>query len=120
VPAPNAAFVAISAGAGHSLGLKADGSVVAWGPNLSCQCTIPAPNNEFVAATAGGLHSLVLKSDGKHMFFDLEKDPEQAKNLAGDPASREEMRAMGKRILAHHEQVASPAAQWLKDVVVAL
>jgi len=63
---------------------------------------------------------LVLKSDGKHMFFDLEKDPEQAKNLAADPASREEMRAMGKRILAHHEQVASPAAQWLKDVVAAL
>jgi hypothetical protein len=30
------------------------------------------------------------------------------------------MRAMGRRIAAHHEQVSSPAAQWLKGVVAQL
>ena len=63
---------------------------------------------------------LILRSSGKHMFFDLVKDPEQAKNLADDPASRETIQAMGKRILEHHEKVASPALKWLKDVVAKL
>jgi len=33
VPTPNTDFVAVAAGMRHSLGLKADGSIVAWGDN---------------------------------------------------------------------------------------
>ena len=33
VPAPNADFVAVAGGIDHSLGLKSDGSIVAWGAN---------------------------------------------------------------------------------------
>jgi alpha-tubulin suppressor-like RCC1 family protein len=33
VPSPNTGFVAIAAGGGHSLGLKDDGSILAWGDN---------------------------------------------------------------------------------------
>ncbi|MCK4342787.1 MAG: hypothetical protein KAY37_13800, partial [Phycisphaerae bacterium] len=37
------------AGSGnHSLGLKADGSIVAWGYNHHGQCNVPAPNTDFV------------------------------------------------------------------------
>ena len=52
------------AGYRHSLGLKSDGTIVAWGYNDYGQCDVPAPNADFVAVAAGETHSLGLKSDG--------------------------------------------------------
>ncbi len=57
-------LVAVAAGSGHSLGLKADGSIVAWGDNDYGQCNVPAPNTGFVGVAAGDRHSLGLKADG--------------------------------------------------------
>ncbi|MEA3409807.1 MAG: FlgD immunoglobulin-like domain containing protein, partial [Candidatus Eisenbacteria bacterium] len=64
VPAPNADFVAVAGGKHHSLGLKSDGTIVAWEYNSSGQCDVPLPNADFVALAGGDLHSLGLKSDG--------------------------------------------------------
>ena len=64
VPVPDSGFVAVTAGEYHCLGLKADGSIVAWGRNDNGQCNVPAPNSGFVAVAAGYVHSLGLKSDG--------------------------------------------------------
>jgi alpha-tubulin suppressor-like RCC1 family protein len=70
VPAPNVDFVAASAGCLHGLGLKADGSIVAWGSNVNYyglymgQLEIPSPNTGFVAVSAGDYFGLGLKSDG--------------------------------------------------------
>ncbi len=57
-------FRAVATGGGHNLGLKADGSIVAWGWNNRGQCDVPPPNTGYVAITAGGGHSLGLKADG--------------------------------------------------------
>jgi alpha-tubulin suppressor-like RCC1 family protein len=57
-------FVKVAAGKDHSLGLKQDGSIVAWGYNAYGQCNIPSPNSGFIAIAAGGYHSLGLKQDG--------------------------------------------------------
>ncbi len=46
-------LVAAAGGWYHGLGLKADGSVVAWGSNESGQCNIPAPNSGFAAIARG-------------------------------------------------------------------
>jgi hypothetical protein len=46
---------------GHSLGLKADGSVVAWGDNSWGQGNVPVPNVGFVAVAAGSVHTLGIK-----------------------------------------------------------
>ncbi len=84
VPAPNRQFVAISGGHNHSLGLKSNGSVVAWGSNYddpmdvqnySGQCDVPAPNIGFVAVSAGFYrHSLGLKSNGSIVAWGWNKD----------------------------------------------
>jgi hypothetical protein len=56
--------VAVAGGEWHSLGLKSNGTVVAWGRNSEDQCNVPAPNQDFVAVAAGYFHSLGLKSNG--------------------------------------------------------
>ena len=56
-------FAAIAAGSDHSLALKSDGTIVAWGNNDYGQAD-PCDGNDFVAIAAGWRHSLALKSDG--------------------------------------------------------
>ena len=54
----------ISVGWIHSLALKADGSVAAWGRNIDGQCNVPSSLTDVVAVAAGMNHSLALKSNG--------------------------------------------------------
>lgn len=64
-------MIAVSGGTFHSLALKANGTVVAWGagtnygsyPNTG-QSSVPPNLSNVVAVAAGELHSLALKSDG--------------------------------------------------------
>src|SRR5262245_47449804 len=57
-------LVAVSAGAQYSLGLKRNGSVVAWGDNYAGECTVPEPNTGIAAISAGVDHVLALRHDG--------------------------------------------------------
>ncbi len=67
--APGTRFKAIAAGSLHSLAIKLDGTVVAWGANGGGQSTVPAGLSNVIAIAGGGYglpgHSLALKSDGK-------------------------------------------------------
>ena len=56
--------VAVAAGSYHSLALRADGTVAAWGNNEYGQTTVPAGLTNVVAVAAGGYHSLALRADG--------------------------------------------------------
>jgi len=56
-PAELTGMVGAAAGQWRSLGLKSDGSIVAWGYNGHGQCNVPAPNANFVAVAAGGAGS---------------------------------------------------------------
>ena len=71
----------IAAGVGHSLALKDDGSVVAWGHNLYGQSTVPEDaQSEIVSIAAGGFHSLALMEDGSVMTWGIDNQviaPEQ-------------------------------------------
>lgn len=53
----------LSAGWGNCLGLRSDGTIVAWGRNDHGECMVPEPNADFAAVAAGEHHSLGLKSD---------------------------------------------------------
>src|SRR5262245_21583955 len=57
-------LVAVAAGGWHCLGLKDDGSIVAWGRNNYGQCNVPAPNSGFVGVAGGEDHGLGLKANG--------------------------------------------------------
>ena len=54
---------AISAGSGHTVGLKSDGTVVAVGYNKYGQCDV-SEWTDIVAVSAGTFHTVGLKSDG--------------------------------------------------------
>jgi hypothetical protein len=56
--------VAIAAGGFHSLVLKSDGTLQAWGDDDNGQIDIPPGLSNVVAIAAGAAHNLVLKADG--------------------------------------------------------
>ena len=56
--------VAIAAGGYHSLALKNDGTVVAWGRNTEGETNVPAGLSNVVAIAAGYYDSIALKADG--------------------------------------------------------
>ncbi|MCM8828510.1 MAG: hypothetical protein NC902_04400, partial [Candidatus Omnitrophica bacterium] len=59
-----AGIKAIAAGWAHTVALKGDGTVVAWGDNWDGQCYVPAGLTNVVAIAAGGAHTVALKGDG--------------------------------------------------------
>jgi hypothetical protein len=64
VPPPNQDFTAVAVGNYHTMGLKPDGSIVAWGLCDIEQCQVPAPNSGFLKISAGDSHSLGLRPGG--------------------------------------------------------
>ena len=64
VPAGLSGVVAIAAGGLHTVALKQDGTVVAWGHNIFDQTKVPAGLSGVVAIAAGGSHTVAFKQDG--------------------------------------------------------
>src|SRR6185436_14214452 len=72
VPGGLSNVVAIAAGGHHSLAVKSDGTVVAWGAGKTVksdglnigQSLVPTGLSGVIAVAAGELHSVALKSDG--------------------------------------------------------
>jgi len=54
----------VDAGLNHTVALKANGTVVAWGYNSAGQTAVPTGLNGVVAIAVGELHTVALKSDG--------------------------------------------------------
>lgn len=59
-----AGLMDISAGQAFNLGLRADGSVVAWGSNNYLEATIPEGLSGVTAIAAGATHALALRRNG--------------------------------------------------------
>ena len=56
--------IAISTSMDHSLALKSDGTVFAWGNNMNGQCTVPAGLGNVGKIAAGEFFSVALRNDG--------------------------------------------------------
>ena len=57
-------YIAISGGSSHTVALKEDGSVIAWGNNKYGQCNVPEGLTNVKAITAGNDFTVALKNDG--------------------------------------------------------
>ena len=57
-------MIAIAAGYDHSLALKADGTVVAWGRNQNGQCNVPVPLPFVSSIAAGWYHTAAVVQGG--------------------------------------------------------
>src|SRR5438105_2783784 len=65
VPPTNlTSVIAVGAGEYHSLALKENGTVVAWGENNYGQTNVPSGLTNVVAIAAGGYTTAALKNDG--------------------------------------------------------
>jgi hypothetical protein len=64
VPVDLAGAVAIAAGQYHSLAVRADGTVRAWGDNSQGQLSVPVGLSNVVAVVGGSAHSVALNADG--------------------------------------------------------
>ena len=80
-PADLRGVVAIAAGSYHTVALKSNGTVTAWGNNGYGQASVPADLGGVVAIAAGRVHTVALKNDGSIVawgdrFSGLTKVPE--------------------------------------------
>ena len=58
----------IAAGSSHTVALKTNGAVVAWGNNSSGQATVPvAAQSGVIAIAAGSGHTVALKANGTNI-----------------------------------------------------
>ena len=64
VPISATNVVAVTGGDKHSLALRSDGTVVAWGGNDNGQINVPSNLSNVVSIAAGAYMSYALKSDG--------------------------------------------------------
>ncbi|MEK6676892.1 MAG: tail fiber domain-containing protein [Planctomycetota bacterium] len=60
--APWGTFIAIAAGINHSVAIRSDGTLTAWGSNDYGQTDVPS--GTFTRIAAGGFHSVAIRSDG--------------------------------------------------------
>ena len=60
---------AVAVGVSHTMVLRTDGTVLAWGGNLYGQTNVPAGLSNVVAIAAGNNHCLVLKANGTLMAW---------------------------------------------------
>ena len=63
-PLTGAKPIALAAGPSHSLALRSDGTVTAWGNSFYRHCMVPPELRDAIAVSAGDRHSLALSSDG--------------------------------------------------------
>jgi hypothetical protein len=62
VPADLGPCKAIAAGSSHTVAIRLDGTVVAWGLNTSGQCNVPADLGPCIAIAAGGGHTVAIQA----------------------------------------------------------
>ena len=80
IVAPGTRFTKIAAGYNHSLALKSDGTVVAWGLNTTGQTNVPPGLTNVIAISAGQTFSMALIGSGPPITHALLTSPAAGSN----------------------------------------
>jgi len=70
-PPPGVNYISAAAGSQHTILLRSDGKVDAFGDNTNSQCSVPdLPEGvTYVSVAAGDLHTVLIRSDGQAAAF---------------------------------------------------
>lgn len=102
---------------GSMLALVA-GKTEAWRPFLDLEHGVCySPENHWNALTDGREKYVYNAFDGSEQLFDLERDPHELDDLAGDPAATGRLRRWRERLIAH---LAPRGEQYVKGGRLAL
>ncbi len=82
------AVAAIAVGRAHSVALKIDGTVVAWGDNQFGQAVVPVGLSNVTAVSAGEDHNLAIKSDRTVVGWGNSNVPKELANIVAVAASK--------------------------------
>ncbi len=61
---------------------------------------------------------MILHREGEHRLFDLATDPDERTDCFADASRSDVVADLAARILAHHEDIGSPAVKWLRECPV--
>ncbi len=129
VPSNVCEIVAVAAGSGHSLALRRNGSVLAWGDSTwSAQSAIPTNLTNVAGIAAGGWHSLALRSNGTVTSWgfnsssqtNVPADLTGAIAVAGGLRHSLALKADGRVVAWGHEPSAQPAIAAALTSVIAI
>lgn len=113
---------AVAGGYGHSLALRRDGTIAAWGGGRSTAVTnVPASATNVIQIAAGPYHSLALKSDGKVVAWGEPGSqlavPANLGNVVAVAAGQIDSLALKSDGTVTHWGYLSPPPVWLSNVV---
>jgi arylsulfatase len=98
----DAAGVAIPSGLdGRSLLDLVRGQTGNWRPFIDLEHSMCYSNDHWTALTDGRHKYIYYAYDGREQLFDLEKDPGECHDLAGEPGSQDTLKLWRHRMVAH-------------------
>jgi len=94
---------------GASLLRLARGQTAGWREWLDLEHDICySPENHWNALTDGHRKYIYHARDGEQQFFDLDRDPRETRDLAGDPAYAAQVRQWRQRLVSHFAERGEP------------
>ena len=77
------------------------GNTKDWRPYIDLEHSMCYDQDHWTALTDGRFKYIYFAYDGREQLFDLEKDPNELHNLAGDPASEPVLKEWRSRMVKH-------------------
>lgn len=78
----------IAAGRNHSLAMRSNGTVVAWGHNVFCQCDVPLQLERVVNIFASDYSSMALKSNGSVVQWGFGNEQSAPNSLSAEAMNK--------------------------------
>lgn len=86
---------------GRSLLELVRGNTRNWRPHIDLEHSMCYDQDHWTALTDGRIKYIYFAYDGREQLFDLQKDPGELRNLAGEPAQESLLKEWRRRMIQH-------------------